>query len=115
MLADTDKDMQARWDRGYPKHKAHYMGIDQVGFGNYTNKHLFSCIICLQNKYYDDLSTTADIENIRSVMAKLLFDSLRSAFSDLMNFRKNIYRVVDNDTFIKIIPDANANNNEEVK
>lgn len=56
-------------------------------------------------KYFEDLAATAEIQNIQPVMTKMLFDSVQSAHDDLLNFRKNIYRIVDSETFTKITPD----------
>lgn len=107
MLAATAKDMQERWDRGYKKHQAHMMGPDQVS-SHINSPYLLFCFhqkpFLLQIKYYDDLSKVADIENLKPVMTKLHNDSSQRFLDDLVNFRKDIYRIVDNDTFIKIKP-----------
>lgn len=55
-----------------------------------------------QNTYYDDLAATAEIENLKPVMTKLHNDSSMRFLDDLINFRKDIYRVIDDETFIKI-------------
>lgn len=83
MLADTECEMQKRWDKGYKKRQAHMMGEDQ-------------------NQYYDDLARTADIENLKPVMTKLHNESSQRFLDDLVNFRKDIFRVVDSETFVKI-------------
>lgn len=85
MLADTEREMQKRWDKGYKKRQAHMMGEDQ-------------------NQYYDDLAATADIENLKPVMTKLHNESSQRFLDDLVNFRKDIFRVVDNESFVKINP-----------
>lgn len=46
MLRETNEEMEKRWAKGYKKRQAHMMGPDQ-------------------NNYYDDLSKTADIENLK--------------------------------------------------
>lgn len=56
-----------------------------------------------QNQYYDDLANTADIENLKPVMTKLHNESSQRFLDDLVNFRKDIFRVIDNETFVKIV------------
>lgn len=83
MLADLKRDMSDRKSRGLRKHQAHLMGHEQ-------------------HKYYDDLSTTAGIESLPNVISKLHnFSSLRF-LDDLINFRKEVFRILDDETFIKI-------------
>lgn len=83
MLKDTNDEMEARWQKGYKKRQAHMMGPTQ------TN-------------YYDDLAKTAEIDNIKPVMTKLHEASAQRFLEDLTNFRKDVYRIVDDETFIKI-------------
>lgn len=56
----------------------------------------------MQNDYYDDLSKTAGIDNLKPVMTKLHNDSAERFLDDLVNFRKDVYRIIDDETFIKI-------------
>lgn len=83
MLADTERDMAVRWSKGYKKRQAHMMGPDQ-------------------NTYYDDLALTADIENLQPVMTKLHNESSQRFLDDLVNFRRDRFRVVDSETFVKV-------------
>lgn len=83
MLADTEQEMQERWDRGYKRRQAHMMGPEQ-------------------GKYYEDLSSLADIDAIKPVMTKLHNESSERFLDDLTNFRKDRYRILDDETFIKI-------------
>lgn len=83
MQEDTDRDMEERWNRGYKQHQAHMMGPDQ-------------------NKYYADLSQTAEIEPLKPVITKLHSQSSRRFLDDLTNFRKDIFRILDDETFIKL-------------
>lgn len=55
-----------------------------------------------QNTYYDDLSRSASIENLKPVMTKLHNDSSERFLDDLTNFRRDVYRIIDDETFIKI-------------
>lgn len=83
MIRDTADDMQMRWDKGYKKRQAHMMGSDQ-------------------NKYYDDLSSTAQIDNLKPVMTKLHNESSQRFLDDLVHFRKDIFRIIDDETFVKL-------------
>ncbi|XP_055920260.1 senecionine N-oxygenase [Eupeodes corollae] len=83
MLADTEEEMQKRWKMGYKKHQAHMMGP-------------------IQYEYYTDLANTAGVKNIDIVMAKLHDVSSGRFLDDLVNFRNDIFRLVDETTFIKI-------------
>lgn len=83
MMADTEREMSDRWARGYKKRQAHMMGPDQ-------------------NKYYEDLSQTAEIEPIKPVMTKLHNESSERFLDDLVNFRKDIFRIIDDETFVKV-------------
>lgn len=83
MLLDMDEDMQKRREKGYHKRQAHMMGTDQ-------------------GQYYDDLSRTAQIENLKAVMTKLHNESSQRFLDDLLNFRKDIFRIVDDQTFVKV-------------
>ncbi|XP_055312743.1 uncharacterized protein LOC129574582 [Sitodiplosis mosellana] len=83
MLKDTQDEMEKRWALGLKKRQAHMMGP-------------------AQNDYYDDLAKTAGIDNLKPVMTKLHNDSSERFLDDLVNFRKDIYRIIDDETFIKI-------------
>lgn len=83
MLKDHEKEMNERWSKGLGRHQAHLMGPEQ-------------------NKYYDNLATTAGVETIPNVMTKLHnFSSLRF-LDDLTNFRNENFRILDNETFVKV-------------
>ncbi|KAJ6633701.1 Flavin-containing monooxygenase FMO GS-OX3 [Pseudolycoriella hygida] len=83
MIEDTEKDMQIRLEKGYKKRQAHMMGTEQ-------------------NKYYDDLSETAHIEKLKPVMSALHNESSQRFLDDLLNFRKDIFRIIDDETFVKL-------------
>lgn len=83
MMADTEREMSDRWARGYKKRQAHMMGPDQ-------------------NKYYEDLAQTAQIEPIKPVMTRLHNESSERFLDDLVNFRKDIFRIIDDETFVKV-------------
>ncbi|XP_037807056.1 senecionine N-oxygenase [Lucilia sericata] len=83
MLEDTKSKMQQRFAKGLRKRQAHMMGEEQ-GF------------------YYDDLAETAHIENIKPVMTALHNESSRRFLDDLLHFREDIFRIVDDKEFVKI-------------
>lgn len=83
MLQDTEREMNDRWARGYKIHQAHLMGPEQ-------------------NKYYSDLSTTAGIEPLKPVITKLHNESSQRFLDDLTHFRQDVFRILDDETFIKV-------------
>ncbi|KAL3286893.1 hypothetical protein HHI36_001380 [Cryptolaemus montrouzieri] len=83
MINDTEQDMQARWEKGYTRRQAHMMGPDQ-------------------QKYYDDLAKMANTKPIAPVIIKLRDHSVKKLYEDLNNFRENKYRIIDDDTYVKV-------------
>lgn len=83
MLADTERKMNEHFAKGFRKHQAHLMGEDQFN-------------------YYQELSTTANLEPLKPVIAKLHNFSSRRFVEDLSNFRYEIFRLLDDETFVKV-------------
>uniref|UniRef100_A0A1I8PUP4 Flavin-containing monooxygenase n=1 Tax=Stomoxys calcitrans TaxID=35570 RepID=A0A1I8PUP4_STOCA len=83
MLQNTRRLMDQRFARGFRKRQAHMMGEDQLD-------------------YYNDLAETAAIENIKPVMTYLHNESSRRFLDDLLHFREDVFRIVDNESFVKI-------------
>lgn len=83
MIEDTNEDMRIRWEKGYTKRQAHMMGPDQ-------------------QKYYDELARMAETEPIAPVMIKLRDHSVKRLYEDLTNFRENRYKIVDDNTYVKV-------------
>ncbi|XP_044744633.1 senecionine N-oxygenase [Coccinella septempunctata] len=83
MHLDTKEDMQIRWEKGYTRRQAHMMGPDQ-------------------QKYYDDLARMAATDPIAPVIIKLRDHSVKRLYEDLNNFRENRYKIVDDDTYVKV-------------
>lgn len=83
MRVDMENDMQARWGRGYTKRQAHLMGPDQKA-------------------YYDDLSSLADLETIPHVIVKLRDESVKRLYNNLLHFRENRYKIIDEDNFVQV-------------
>lgn len=81
MLEDYESDLNDRWKRGLPKRKAHMMGPN------------------VQEQYYKDLATTADIEPIKPVIPRMYVYTSLSREKDFPNFRRKKYYVVDDETF----------------
>lgn len=83
MYAHTECEMKKKWERGEKPWKAHNMGEDQGAF-------------------YEQLAEEAEIETIPPAVVKLRIDSEKKITEDLMNFRSDIYRIIDNENYIKI-------------
>ncbi|XP_030376010.1 senecionine N-oxygenase [Scaptodrosophila lebanonensis] len=83
MLADTDLEMNRRWKKGLKKRHAHMLGPDQL-------------------HYFNDLAKTAQIKTIPPVMTKLHNESSNCFNENLLTFREDIFKLIDEETFIKI-------------
>lgn len=55
----------------------------------------------LQNSYYDALSSTAKLDFIAPVFTNLHNESSRRFLEDLVHFREDAYKIVDDNTFIQ--------------
>lgn len=84
MMSDFEKQTNERFARNFKKHQMHMMGTEQ-------------------DKYYDDLAKTAEIEPLKPVITKLHNFSSRRFLDDLLNFRKDVFRIVDDETFVKVV------------
>uniref|UniRef100_A0A182QBZ2 Flavin-containing monooxygenase n=1 Tax=Anopheles farauti TaxID=69004 RepID=A0A182QBZ2_9DIPT len=80
MLDDMLLEMEDRLHRGFKKRHAHMMGSEQ-------------------GRYYDDLAKTAEIETIAPVMTKLHNESSQRFVDDLIHFREDVFKIVDDDNF----------------
>lgn len=83
MYEDTEEEMKNRWERGYCKRQAHMMGPDQ-------------------EHYYSYLAETAKVQPIAPVIVKLREDSAKRITEDLINFRSDKYKIIDNENYIKV-------------
>ena len=83
MGEDQEREMNERWSRGMRQHQAHVMGEQQ-------------------NTYYKELSSAADIEPIKNVMTKLHNFSSFRFLNDLINFRKDVFRILDDENFVQV-------------
>ncbi|XP_058465155.1 senecionine N-oxygenase-like [Malaya genurostris] len=80
MITDMNAQMERRWEQGYRKSQAHMMGP-------------------AQGEYYKDLAETAALEPIKPVMTKLHNESSQRFNDDLLNFRRDVFRIVDDQSF----------------
>ncbi|CAG9766253.1 unnamed protein product [Ceutorhynchus assimilis] len=83
MRMHTEKDMENRKAKGYTKRQMHMMGPDQ-------------------QSYYNDLAEDADTAPIPPVLVKLRDLSVQRLYDDLINFREDQYRIVDENSFVKV-------------
>lgn len=83
MRMHAEEEMQSRWAKGYSKRQAHMMGQ-------------------YQEAYYNDLAADANTIPIAPVLVKLRDVSVKRLYDDLLNFREDRYKIVDNNTYIKI-------------
>lgn len=77
MLADSENELKKRLALGWPKKKGHSI------FGT------------LQREYYNDMSTTANIENVREIFMLIYEDCSERRSKEPINYRKDIYRIID--------------------
>uniref|UniRef100_A0A182W8C4 Flavin-containing monooxygenase n=1 Tax=Anopheles minimus TaxID=112268 RepID=A0A182W8C4_9DIPT len=80
MLDDMVQETEDRFLRGFKRHQAHMMGPEQ-------------------GRYYDDLARTAGIETIAPVMTKLHNESSQRFVDDLIHFRDDVFKIVDDEYF----------------
>ncbi|XP_018577185.1 senecionine N-oxygenase [Anoplophora glabripennis] len=83
MRMHTDREMQRRWEKGYSKRQAHMMGQ-------------------YQEEYYNDLAADANTIPIAPVLVKLRDLSVKRLYDDLLNFREDRYKIVDNETYVRV-------------
>lgn len=81
MMKDYESEMETRRKRGEPKKKAHVMGPD------------------VQEVYYADLAATAEIDPLKPVIARMHKFTNLNRERDFINFRKNKYTIIDDETF----------------
>ncbi|XP_058833424.1 senecionine N-oxygenase-like [Topomyia yanbarensis] len=89
MIADMNEKMEQRWGQGYRKRQAHMMGP-------------------AQGEYYEDLARTAGLEPLKPVMTKLHNESSRRFNDDLLNFRRDKFRIVDDQSFEEVVDDMKS-------
>lgn len=83
MLLDHEREMNERWGKGLKKRQAHMMGADYQG------------------QYYRSLADRAQIVPIPKVMTDMHIDSGKRKKEDLQRYRNDVYRIVNETTFVK--------------
>lgn len=81
MLADSEDQLKKRLTLGWPKKKGHSIGGP------------------LQREYFNDLSQTANIENVREIYLKIYDDSSIRRAEDPINYRNDVYTIIDEQQF----------------
>lgn len=82
MLKEFRADTQIHWNKGYPKHKTHYLGQEQ-------------------REYFNQLSELAEIKNLPLVFSAMHYDASSGLRDSPTQFRKYNYTIIDEKTFKK--------------
>lgn len=82
MLQDMNEQMQKHWNIMPRKHYSHYLGVEQI-------------------EYFKQLSETAEIENLPTVLSAMHYDSRRTMTHAPSEFRKYKYTILSDSTFTK--------------
>ncbi|KAH1015166.1 hypothetical protein HUJ05_012935 [Dendroctonus ponderosae] len=83
MRVHTQEDMENRQAKGYTKRQMHMMGPDQ-------------------QSYYNELAHDAQTAPIPPVLVKLRDLSVKRLYDDLVNFREDQYKILDEQNFVKV-------------
>ncbi|TDG38220.1 hypothetical protein AWZ03_015358, partial [Drosophila navojoa] len=83
MTEETVNKVKSLLAQGYKKRQAHMLGNNQM-------------------QYFTELANTAQIENIKPVMAKLHSESSNLFNENLLHFREDIFKIIDSETFVKV-------------
>lgn len=81
MVADSENQLRMRLALGWPKKKGHSIGG------------------LLQRQYFNDLSATANIENVREIFLRIYEDSGARRSDDPVNYRLDVYNIIDEERF----------------
>ncbi|XP_030764741.1 senecionine N-oxygenase-like [Sitophilus oryzae] len=84
MEIHTETDIEFRKSKGYTKRQMHMMGS-------------------YQETYYNDLAADAKTTPIAPVLVKLRDLSVKRLYDDLLNFREDKYKIVDEQNFVKVL------------
>lgn len=82
MMMDMRAQTQIHWDKGYTKHRTHYLGPEQ-------------------RDYCNQISELAEIKTIPDVILKIFANHVDAIISNPFSFRKHRYQVIDEKTFKK--------------
>lgn len=81
MCADSKIELDKRLALGWPKKKGHSIWGD------------------LQREYFNDLSKTANIENVRDIFLQIYEDSAKRRTERPQNYRNDVYTIIDDEHF----------------
>lgn len=82
LMKESRVDTQVQWNKGYPKHKTHYLGVEQ-------------------REYFNQLADIADIKNLPLVYSAMHFDASTGLRDQPTQFRKYKYTIIDDKTYAK--------------
>lgn len=83
MRMHTRMDLEMRLRKGFSERQAHIMGE-------------------FQGAYYKDLAADAKTDPIAPVIIKLRELSVKRLYDDLLNFREDRYKIIDEENYIKV-------------
>ncbi|XP_017090330.2 senecionine N-oxygenase [Drosophila bipectinata] len=83
MQKDTQEKMEKLWSAGYRRRHAHMLGPKQID-------------------YFTDLANTAGIKNLKPVMTKLHNESSKCFNENLLYFREDNFKLLNDEDFVKI-------------
>ncbi|XP_031621424.1 flavin-containing monooxygenase FMO GS-OX5-like [Contarinia nasturtii] len=91
MLADSTNQLKKRLALGWPKKNGHSIAGP------------------LQREYFNDLSATANIENVREIFLKIFEDCGARRSADPVNYRLDVYKIIDVEHFERssLVPHSN--------
>lgn len=83
MLSDQQAETQAHWSLGYAKRKTHVLYPRDM-------------------KYFDQLCSLADLENVPIVLDAIAMDQINDLIEQPTEFRKYRFTIVDDQTYTKV-------------
>lgn len=83
MLRSEAEEATSRTERGLEKRHFHKMGDEQ-------------------GQYYDDLANIAGIASLPPVLSKLHIESSKRFLDDLVHYRQDRYKIIDDYNFVQL-------------
>lgn len=84
MLEETHQDEKERKEKGLPKKKMHFLGLERHA------------------KYYQDLASTAEIDCVQPVIPKIFNRVVENIFKNFNTYRFKNYKIIDDENFEEI-------------
>ena len=81
MLEETHQDQKEREEKGLPKKKMHFLGLER------------------HTEYYQDLASTAEIEGMKPVISKIFNRVIENVFKNFNTYRLKSYKIIDDENF----------------